>query len=243
MTLYVYGIVDSPSFEAALSGHDGADVFSIASGDLAAAASELSHDIAPAPLNVWRHEQVLEALMQQHAVLPLRFGTLVADRDTLCDELRRMHPALTRDLGRVRGKVEFALRVSNIGNIDADGPLALDCRPKGDDAQPLRPGTGYLRARAELLRERTIREDAARRVERMLRLHLDPSADEAVWRIDAAARSATLIASCLVGRDHISRFVGAIDDVRDRHPRLKVTCTGPWAPYSFVTVRPAETWR
>ena len=239
MTLYVYGIVGSPSFDAALSGHEGAGVFPIPCGDLAAAASELSRDVAPEPQNVWRHEQVLEALMQQHAVLPLRFGTQAAHRDALCDALRRMHPALRRDLDRLRGRVEFALRVTNVG---ANDNLVLAAGSKVDGAQSRRPGTGYLRARAELLRERTVREAAARRIEPMLRQHLDPSAEEAVWEL-AEGRATTLIASYLVEREHISRFVDAVDYVRDRHPGLDVTCTGPWAPYSFVTARPAEERR
>jgi len=239
MTLYVYGIVGSPSFDAALSGHEEAGVFAVPCGDLAAAVSELSRDVAPEPQNVWRHEQVLEALMQQHAVLPLRFGTHVARRDALCDALRRIRPALTRDLERLSGRVEFALRVTNVG---ANDNLVLAAGSKVDGAQPLRPGTGYLRARAELLRERTVREAAARRIEAMLRQHLDPSAEDAVWEL-AEGQAKTLTASYLVERAHISRFVDAIDHVRDRHLELDVTCTGPWAPYSFVTVRPGETWR
>ena len=239
MTLYVYGVVDSPNFDAAISGHEEAGVFAVPCGDLAAAVSELSRDVAPEPHNVWRHEQVLEALMRQHAVLPLRFGTHVAHRDMLCDALRRMHPALSRDLERLRGRVEFALRVTNVG---ANDNLMFAPGSKVDGAQPLRPGMGYLRARAEFLRERTVREGAARRIEPMLRRHLDPSAEQAVWEL-AEGRSTTLTASYLVGSDHVSRFADAIDVVRDRYPRLGVTCTGPWAPYSFVTASSAETWR
>jgi len=239
MMLYVYGIVGSPSFTTAVSGHEGACVFPVRCGDFAAAAGALSRDIAPESHNVWCHEQVLEALMQQYAVLPLRFGTLVPDRQALCDKLRGMYSALARDLARVGGKVEFALRVANNGN---DSPPALGAERRGDGTPPLLPGTRYLRARARRLREKVAREAVAKRVERVLRPHLDPLADDAAWE-PAAQRGATVLASYLVGRNDMSRFVDAVDDACRRYPQLELTCTGPWAPYSFVGARPHEAWQ
>ncbi len=101
------------------------------------------------------------------------------------------------------------------------------------------PGTRYLRARAERRRHRIAFEDAARGTERALRRHLDPTAESAAWGL-AAARSTTLVASYLVPRKDASAFAAAVADVRAHHPALKISCTGPWAPYSFVTVRPPE---
>src|SRR5262249_19300166 len=114
--LYVYGLVDSPSLDGTpLKGHEGASVFAVRCGDCAAAASHLSrHTIAPRPRNVWLHERVLNTLMRRHSVLPLRFATIVPDVDMLRDRLRPMHHALADDLRRLRGKVEFALRIANI---------------------------------------------------------------------------------------------------------------------------------
>jgi hypothetical protein len=149
-----------------------------------------------------------------------------------------MYHALASDLQRLRGKVEFALRITN---IHAECPHTGDAERKSDAAQALTPGTRYLRARAERWRERIASEDAAGRIERALRQHLDPAAENAVWGF-ATTRSATLIASYLVERNEVSAFVAAVADVRGRHPALDVSCTGPWAPYSFVTARSPEAW-
>jgi|SRR5262245_21143323 len=237
--LYVYGIVDSPRFDrTSLKGHDGADVFAVPCGDCAAVASDLSRrTIAPSPRSVWLHEHVLDTLMRRHAVLPLRFATIVPDAGMLRNRLRPMHRALAGDLRRLRGKIEFALRVTN---IHAGWLHAGDAERDGAAAQVLPPGTRYLRAKAERWRERTAGEDAARRIERELRRHLDPVAENAVWAL--ATRSATLTASYLVERKEVSAFVAAVVDARACHPALDVSCTGPWAPYSFVTVRPPEAW-
>ena len=233
--LYVYGIVDSPSFDGtALNGHDGASVFPVPCGNCAAVASNLSRrEIAPQPRSVWLHEQVLQALMRQHAVVPIRFGTIVTDASLLRSTVRLMHGALAIDLRRLRRKVEFALRITN---IHTESPPVREAERQGDSAQALPPGTRYLRARAERLRERIAGETAAGRLECRLRRHLDRSAYSAVWE-PATMRSATLAASYLVERDAVPAFIDAIAAARARHPALHVSCTGPWAPYSFVTAR------
>jgi hypothetical protein len=236
MMLYVYAVVDSPQFSAALSGHEGGLVFPVACGDLAAAASGLSCAVEPQVRNIWRHEQVLELLMQEHAVLPLRFGTCVSDVETLCNELQRRRPALLESLARVRGRAEFALRVAGI----AAGESAV--RSRDDSASSLLPGTRYLQAKAKIFHDQAIVEAAARRVQDTLQPYLDGPAVAAVWEL-AARASATLTASYLVARDNIPQFIHAVDLARNDHPALDVTCSGPWAPYSFVSMRRAEAER
>jgi hypothetical protein len=232
---YVYGIVDAPRFDAKLRGHQGAEVMPITCGDIAAAVSALGHEIAPEPRAVWRHEQVLQSLMRRHAVLPLRFGTLAGDRETLRRVIARLQPVLSRDFDRLRGNVEFAVRVKDIGEMSRP---ACDDEDKG----PFAPGTGYLRAKAALLRARGAREAAARSVEHELRRHLDPHAVETAWEI-VQGGDVALTASYLVGRDDIAPFFDALDQVRRRHPQLHVSCTGPWAPYSFVASNATEAWQ
>src|SRR5262245_66410369 len=89
-----------------------------------------------------------------------------SDVDMLRNCLRPMYHALAGDLQRLRGKVEFALRITN---IHAECPHTGDAERKSDAAQALTPGTRYLRARAERWRERIASEDAAGRIERALR--------------------------------------------------------------------------
>ena len=41
-------------------------------------------------------------------------------------------------------------------------------------------------------------------------------------------------ASYLVARDEVGYFASVVRDLQDDHPELAVSCTGPWAPYSFA---------
>src|SRR3954451_21706305 len=50
--------------------------------------------------------------------------------------------------------------------------------------------------------------------------------------------SASVIrASYLVANDDVDQFASVVRELQERHPDLAVTCTGPWAPYSFVGER------
>ena len=144
--LYVYGIIASRRLEAILGeGHDGSDVVTIPYGSVAAAVSFLPPStIAASPQNVWRHERVLERLMHAHAVLPLRFGTTCHSVDALGDALLCSSDELRRDLERVRGKVEMALRI--VDSLGERHNRNLEGRYVAPAEGAAGPGAAYLRA-------------------------------------------------------------------------------------------------
>ena len=43
-----------------------------------------------------------------------------------------------------------------------------------------------------------------------------------------------LRAAYLVERDAVGRFTGLVAQLDEQHPELRLLCTGPWPPYSFV---------
>lgn len=250
--LYVYGIVDSHRFETIPGeGHEAGDVAPLPCGAFAAAVSVISsRAIEATPQSVWRHERVLERLMQDHTVLPLRFGAICPDAEALREFLVHSTDELLSDLGRVRGKVEIALRiVDDDRSVELPGgclerdhvraanrqtaeavPGILDA---SNDDKPAGRGAAYLRARLRRAASETAREDGAKRLGRLLRQQLDAVLNDVVCAPPADA-SAGYRVSCLVERGRVAAFAAALDRFRGDHPRFDVTCTGPWAPYSFV---------
>ena len=251
--LYVYAIVDSHRFEIILGeGHEAGDIVSVSCGAFAAAVSSLSSRIiAATPQNVWRHERVLERLMRDHAVLPLRFGTICPDADALREFLLHSTDDLLNDLERVRGKVEIALRIVDDDRstpLPGEGPRILttnhqvaDAIPgifdASNDDEPVSRGAAYLRARLQHHRGEMAREESAKRLGQLLRQHLDTVLKDVVCAPPADA-STGYRASCLVERDRLPAFADALDRFRGDHPQFDVTCTGPWPPYSFVAAAP-----
>jgi hypothetical protein len=252
MMLYVYGIVDAHDFDAIPGeGHEAGDIVPVPCNGFAAAVSAWSAcTIEATPQGVWRHERVLERLMQDHAVLPLRFGTICRNADVLRESLPYSADGFKRDLERVRGKVEIALRVTeDDSRTESPGGYAKhDCMPtlsgQNGGGAPNLPnasnsgettgrGTAHLRAILQRHHNEMTREDDGMRLGLLLRQHLGAVLSDVVCgaRADASAR---FLVSCLVKRGQIAAFADALDRFRAGYPQFEITSTGPWAPYSFV---------
>ena len=242
--LYVYGIVDAPCFETLPGeGHEAGDIVPVACGEFAAAVSTMPFRIiAATPQSVWRHERVLERLMQDHTVLPLRFGTISPDAEALRELLLYSAKEISGNLERVRGKVEIALRIADGSrSIEVPSPQPAQALPPlsaaANDHAPVGRGAAYLRARLQHHHGELAREDSAKRLGQLLRRNLDAVLQDVVCSPPADAAASYRI-SCLVERDRVRAFADALDRFRADHPQLDVTCTGPWPPYSFMAAAP-----
>jgi gas vesicle protein GvpL/GvpF len=210
--LHVYAITDS-SVDPTVAGLDGAPLRRIESGQLAGLVSE--HAVAPELDEevLWAHEQVVEELMSLATILPLRFGSRVERAETLIETMAERREEFLAALERVRGAVEISVR-AELPALRTDDP-------------PRRPqsGTAYLRQRAE--RERRER-DAAELVHR-------PLATLARRCAPARARDPRQFkAAYLVEQAGMEAFGDRVGELNDGLEGVRVSCTGPWPPYSFV---------
>jgi hypothetical protein len=162
---------------------------------------------------LWRHEQLVERLMEDRAVLPLRYGTTLREESELERVLEERADEFRGLLDQVRGRVELALRV-----MAADGD---------EPEQPASSGRAYMET---LARRRRSADAAVAALEPLERV-----AEAAVKREKAG--DLTRLAF-LVDRDGVEAFNARLDELRGEHPELQVTCTGPWPPYSFVSGGP-----
>ena len=71
---------------------------------------------------LWRREALLEELMQQRALLPVRYGTLVEDDAAAAAAVAGRSEALAGALRRVRGAVELSVRAVAPGQPDEGSP-------------------------------------------------------------------------------------------------------------------------
>jgi hypothetical protein len=145
-------------------------------------------------------------------VLPLRFGTVLADEAALTEALTARRDEFAAALERVRGRVELGVRVV------ADRPTRPDRRPDS--------GREYVLARLE----------EQRRAERAARELLAPLAALASdSRLRRGSVAPTLLsAAYLVERDEVPAFRERVDELAAAWPDVRVVCSGPWAPYSFT---------
>ena len=183
-------------------------------GDLAAVCAPAGDGGEATAELLWRHERVVEALMEDRDLLPVRYGTQVPDEDAAVKALDANHDRLIESLARVRGAVEIAVRV-----LDAD-------------PQPVSPaempttGTAYLRAKAGQMR---VHDDALRAVHEPL-----SAVSRAQTTRPVGLPGELLHAAYLVDHDAVQEFSSVVERLQKDHPTWRLTCTGPWPPYSFV---------
>lgn len=233
--IYLYAVTDreakpglkTPGFE------DAAPV-AIAYRKVAAVIGRLAAARVPvAEANLWRHEAVVEALMERHAVLPVRFGTVVPDEAAARAILAEGYDGFVANLERVRGHVEVGLRVLW---GEQPPPSLKSRRAAGNSEGQARDGTAYLLAKLESERERQAWRGRAESRAASLYGPLAQLAAQSVYRLLVTPRL-LLSAAFLVHRSRVARFRGHVERLGARHCDLRLLCTGPWPPYSFVTVR------
>lgn len=227
MIVCVYALVASSS-RVAGSGMSGERLRAVAAGGIVALVGELRRAPKPTMTNLRRYATVIEkAAAQTPAILPVRFGTGMADLDEVMFVLQSRQDALRRRLRAVRGRSQMTIRVvlekSLLSGSDpGDNPL-----PGSDPVDRSTQGTQYLQQRAiAVARAREIPGFAPIRAEvkRWVK-------DE---RVEKRAGVATV--NHLIPRSSVNVYRAAVERAAER-AGLRVMVTGPFPPYAF-----AENW-
>ena len=241
--VYVYAIIETPPPTLdGLRGIDDEPLRVCANDGVGIVFGErAAGTVRPTAPNVWRHEQVAEALMKDRAVLPARFGTVMADPQAVRETLSRHSDAFAHGLEKVRGCVELGVRAMWQAEDEISEP-GKHPKPPPIDA-PAASGRAYLLAR---LQEEQRRRSTVRRA-----AELAGSLD-ALFRACAADGTFKVLPSAqfvmtgayLVPRERVAEFRACVERAGAAHPDLRLLCTGPWPPYHFVpAVEPPEVLR
>ena len=112
MTICVYALIGRTRARLDLAGITGEPVRAIAAGDIAAVAGEVRSMPAPSIRNLRRYAAVIEALTSRvPAVLPARFGTVVADPAELRFILGSRAGTFRAGLRHVRGRCQMTIHM------------------------------------------------------------------------------------------------------------------------------------
>lgn len=169
---------------------------------------------------LWAHERVVEELMLHRAVLPMRFGSTLADEAAVRRLLVTRQEELTLALRRVTGAVELGVRATwRSGDTTHDEPT-----PGASG-----PGAAYLLARSRSReRARALAERLDRSLAQLFRTR--------VQRLLSSARL-LVTAAYLVDETDVRAFRSRIAALEKDVDDAQIVCTGPWPPYSFTGVQ------
>src|SRR6266700_1392058 len=112
---YVYCVIqadDPQRFGPIGIGAKPSEVHTINYKDIAAVVSDTPLEVYdPTRENVLAHEKVNEAVMRQHTVIPMSFGTVFKTRDDIVELLRGAYDAFRDVLNKMEDKLEFGLKI------------------------------------------------------------------------------------------------------------------------------------
>jgi hypothetical protein len=234
--LYCYGVTSAETAAAQPgAGLNDEAVEPIRFGKLAALTSAVPPGkVRARRADLLRHFDVLGTAFENGTVLPLRFGIVFDDEDSLvADFLSPRHDELAGLLRELRDRVELRVTAhyreeAILGEIVRNSPRVAQLREatQGRAAQPLMLELGELVA-AEL-QARTAR-DARAILERLLPLALAYEVDE------EPIEHQVVRASFLLERKRLRAFDSAMDELAKAHEdRIDFKYVGPLPPHSFV---------
>ena len=239
MVLYLYGIgrpsLRLPTVSSLVEPALG-DLLVVTDGDLGALAGVLEGDeVALTVANLSAHQDVVEAAARRSAILPARFGTVVASEAFLVEEVLRPRRAqLGHALDAVDGRVELRLSTSFDGDaalreaVEADAAI----RRMRDRVQRRPAAAGYYDriALGEAVMERLAATRAA--VTADLAARLAPIVVAAKLLEEGPVEERT---AYLVDRERLEAFDAAIETFADEHEgRVTFEVVGPLAPWDFT---------
>ncbi|MDQ4125128.1 MAG: GvpL/GvpF family gas vesicle protein [Actinomycetota bacterium] len=239
--LYAYGVVrqGDVSLPTALGVDDDDSLRFVESGALAAVVSDVEIDqfegdrlAENAAAGDWlerkvrAHERVLDELVVQGAVVPMRFGSIFSRPELLLEMLESASEDLLAALDRVRGKCEWGVKA-----------YLLDRTPEKDPVPaPVSTGRDYLMRKRAALDSATRAAEAARDTAgRVLGALSEVAEETALMPLRNASTAVILNAAFLVAERRRDRFMRLVQDLQEGGS-LVLDVTGPWPPYNFTSV-------
>jgi len=214
------------------------EVYTINYRDMAAIVS----DVPISPLdstreNVLAHERVNEAVMRDHTVIPMSFGTIFKTRDDIVELLRSAYEAFVDVLNKMQDKLEFGLKVlwDRDEMVRAIEEEDEDIHRLKSEISSQKGSTYFARMQYGRLIDGALQQRSERYVAEFLQRLRDVSVASRVNR--AIGDKMIMNAAFLVQRDKEQAFDRRIKEIAAAFEKLTFKYTGPWPPYNFVNIR------
>ena len=238
---YVYCIIRSNEplrFGPIGIGAAPSDVYTVHYRDLAAVVSDAPLEVLDSTReNVLAHERVNEAVMRDHTVIPMSFGTIFKTREDIVELLRSAAEAFDDVLNKMQNKLEFGLKVL----WDRDQAIR-EVETEDEDITRLKKEisgqkgpTYFARMQYGRLIDTALQSRSERYVAEILELLREVSVASRINK--PIGEKMIMNAAFLITRDCEPEFDAKVKSIAARFDRLTFKYTGPWPPYNFVNIR------
>ncbi|WP_030759541.1 GvpL/GvpF family gas vesicle protein [Streptomyces sp. NRRL F-2664] len=236
MALYVYSIIGA-GHPCRLDGLTGVGtepgtLRTVTTDELCAVVSDVDEEVRPKRRDLTAHQEVQTSLMADGPVLPLQFGYIAPDEQTVLEALRQRADSYLDSLQRLEGCAEYNVKASQdeealLRDILGEFPeaRALNDRIRGGDTDPRLPlQLGELVAAEVRARQETLASGLVQALVGFARDHA----------VRAPVDGDVLNLSLLVHDDQKDDFLAAQAGLAEQVEGVAFRFGGPLPPYSFV---------
>jgi len=240
---YVYCIIrcrGRRSFGKIGIGVCGDEVYTIPYRDLSAVVSDTPLvEYEPNEENAFAHEHVVERVMTEYAVLPLKFCTIFKDSASIRRALAKLYDKFCMEFKRLERRVEMGVKVlwapqAAMNEIEQASEKVSRLKKHISSKSP--GATHLLRTRLE----KVVRQELNRKAdEYSARIYnsLKKGSDDS--RFNSLIGPMIVNAAFLVRKDKLENFKNNFELIRSQYTGkgFEFILNGPWPPYNFVTTR------
>ncbi|RPF37535.1 GvpL/GvpF family gas vesicle protein [Streptomyces sp. TLI_185] len=243
MSTYVYGITakSHPALPRDMGGvgDPPLPVRVLEAGELAAVVSDAPEGLRPKRKDLLAHQNVLAEAGAAGVVLPMRFGSVAPDDDTVTGVLADRAEHYKERLQALDGKVEYNVKATHqeeavLHRVMSENP---EIRAMSDANRQAGGGSYEQRLRLGEMVVAAVKDREAEDASELQRA-LEPVAADVSAGPESSGWLVNL--SFLVDRDSAESFLAEVEQVRKGHPHIELRVNGPLPPYSFVEPGPAE---
>jgi hypothetical protein len=231
--LLVYGVVRSGTGADRL---DGLAAELVAAGDLAAVVGEVEPGRRVRRADLLEYNSVLDTLAGRGPVVPVRFGSVLPDREAVAEFLAHQRDQLTAALDRLTGRRQYNLRVTYVEEVVLAELVAED-----PEIRELRARTAAAPEAASYADRVRLGELVARALEnwsvqdgQALLARIVP--DVAAYRVRSTSSATQVLdVALLVDDARAEEVVDRLEDLaRENRESLRMRLVGPLAAHDFA---------
>ena len=235
---YVYAVLPATGGpEDPVTGMDDAPVEYVALGDLVAATTPVPHDrVFGRRADLLAHSRVVEELSRGTSTIPVRFGSVLADRESVVAELLApSEPYFTELLASLDGVEQYGLRATYerdqvLAEIVQGDPRIAELRSRTRDLPPgtMHPDLLTLGEAVSAAWERKRDEEGQALLSQVAPLVVD-------LREKPLSGDDVLDVALLVEKSRRDDLEALLEDLAEAvHERVRLRLVGPLPAYDFV---------
>src|SRR3990167_676936 len=249
MYLYVYcitGALQKPIRD--MMGLENAAVRALQYKELAAIVSEVM--MAKMPVSnesVLRHAAVIEAVRKEQTILPMRFSSIFNNDAAVLEFLKNRYAAFVSDLERLHDKLEMGILViqkkkyvqntefTQSGVEQEFGVSGQSTEsPISDLQSPASTGMSYLQQRRIYYASQDENDEWVNEIVKTCHAQFEGICVKHKRDIHTSFSQGVSL-NYLIHRDSLNEFKNRFNDLKSSLNELRFLCSGPWAPYHFVS--------